>query len=389
MPSNESSKILIVAAEASSCLYARRLLELWRAQGLNVEAFGVGDEAMAKIGFENLAKAEDLAVVGLQEVFAHWSVIKTAFHKLVAAAQLRKPQVVLLLDYPGFNLRLAKRLKKMGLPIVYYISPQVWAWKTGRVKLIRETIDRMLVVLPFEKEFYAKHDMQVDFVGHPLLDEMSEELLSKEFQAERRARYGIRDFDLVLALMPGSRRSELRHHLETQLRVAERLQKRLKNLKVMLFVAPGFDKDELLKGAGELSSSIILVKDEPFKMISLADVILCASGTATLMVGLMLKPMVVMYKMNGLTAWLAKRIVKSTRFFALINLVLDKKVVEELFQGDASVERLEQELFDLLSDPNRRSNLAVELSQARHRLGTTGATERVSEIVSGYWGKVK
>ena len=172
MPSNDSRKILIVAAEASSCLYAQRLLQHWKLNGQLVEAFGIGNDAMALEGFECLARAEDLAVVGVQEVIAHWSVIKNAFYRVLAEVEKRRPQVVLLLDYPGFNLRLAKKLKTMGIPVVYYISPQVWAWKSGRVKTIQNVVDKMLVIFPFEVDFYALHGVQVEFVGHPLLDEL-------------------------------------------------------------------------------------------------------------------------------------------------------------------------------------------------------------------------
>ncbi len=173
MPTSASNRILIIAAEASSCLYAQRLLQHWKKQDFNVEAFGIGDTAMAAEGFECLARAEDLAVVGLAEVFAHWSEIKAAFNLMVDQAKERRPQVVLLLDYPGFNLRFAKKMKALGIPVVYYISPQVWAWKTGRVKTIREVVAKMLVVFPFEKDFYAEYNMDVEFVGHPLLDELN------------------------------------------------------------------------------------------------------------------------------------------------------------------------------------------------------------------------
>ena len=148
MPSNGSRKILIVAAEASSCLYAQRLLQHWKKHNISVEAFGIGDASMMAEGFECLGRAEDLAVVGISEVISHWSVIKKAFNDCVAAALERKPDVVLLLDYPGFNLRFASKMKAIGIPVVYYISPQVWAWKQGRVKTIKKVVDKMLVVFP-------------------------------------------------------------------------------------------------------------------------------------------------------------------------------------------------------------------------------------------------
>lgn len=385
MPSAASRKILIIAAEASSCLYAQRLLEYWKKHNISVEAFGIGDRAMEAQGFECLGRAEELAVVGIQEVISHWSVIKKAFQDCVAAASHRKPDVVLLLDYPGFNLRFAKKMKAMGIPVAYYISPQVWAWKTGRVKLIKQVIDKMLVIFPFEVDFYAKHGMTVDFVGHPLLDELNPQHFNKENRKIHRAKYGIGEHDTLLALMPGSRNSELKHHLDVQLSAARELLKKHPHLKVALFVAPNFSKEELQARLGDLNFPLMLIKDEPFSMIDLADVVLCASGTATLMVGLLEKPMVIMYRMNGFTAFLAKRFVKATKFFGLINLVLDELVAKEVFQEQADVPHLVRELDELISRPNLRSEMSAKLEKAKDRLGSKGATERVAKALEKYW----
>jgi lipid-A-disaccharide synthase len=380
-------KILIVAAESSSCLYAERLLQWWKKQDSEIEAFGIGNRDMEREGFECLARAEDLAVVGIQEVVSQWSVIKKAFNDLIAAVEKRRPEVVLLMDYSGFNLRFAKRMKALNVPVVYYISPQVWASRPGRVETIRNTVAKMLVIYPFEKEFYKTHQMEVEFVGHPLLDELNPKHFDAEQRAFRRHRYGINEDDLVLALMPGSRRSELKHHMEVQLTAARRLVQRHPRLKIALLVAPNFSKEDLQVWLAGLDFPLMLIKDEPFSMIDLADVVLCASGTATLMVGLLEKPMVVMYRMNPLTAFLAKRIVTSTKYFALINLVLDEKVVEELFQEQASPEGLVAALEPLIASRETRTVMADRLRAAKDRLGTKGATPRVAEILQKFWRK--
>lgn len=386
MPSAASRKILIIAAEASSCLYAQRLLQHWKKHNVSVEAYGIGDRAMEAEGFKCLARAEDLAVVGLLEVLSHWPVIKQAFYDLEDALEDNRPDVVLLLDYPGFNLRFAKQAKAAGIPVVYYISPQVWAWKEGRVKTIRAVVDKMLVVFPFEVPFYDKHAMKVEFVGHPLLDELPphEDGPARDL---RRARYGILPEDVVLALMPGSRNSELKYHLEPQLETARLLLKKHPRLKVAMFVAPNFTKEDVQARLGGLDFPLILIKDEPFSMIDLADVVLCASGTATLMVGLLEKPMVVMYKMNRLTARLAKMFVKATKHFGLINLVLDERAVPELFQEQADPPHLVEELEPLILNPERRKRVQERLRPAKHRLGSTGATERVAQILESYWSQ--
>jgi lipid-A-disaccharide synthase len=385
MPSNDSPKILIVAAEASSCLYAQRLLQHWKKTGAHLQAFGIGNEAMAKEGFECLGRAEDLAVVGIQEVMSHWGVIKKAFYDLLEAARTRRPDVVLLLDYPDFNLRLAKRLKALKIPIVYYISPQVWAWRTGRVKLIQKFVDKMLVVFPFEKDFYASHNVAVEFVGHPLLDELDPEQFNAGRRAVHRSKYGIGPEDVVLALMPGSRDSELKHHLAVQLAAARELHAKNPAVKVALFVAPNFSKEHVQARLSDLDFPLILIKDEPFSMIDLADVVLCASGTATLMVGLLEKPMVIMYRMNPISAFLAKRFVRKTKYFGLINLVLDERVAPELFQEQADVPGLVNQLQGLIKDAAARERMSQGLRPAKSRLGNRGATERVAAVLRPYW----
>lgn len=387
MPAAESRKILIVAAEASSCLYAQRLLQHWKKHNISVEAFGIGDESMAQEGFECLARAEDLAVVGIQEVIAHWPVIKKAFYSLLDAVRTRQPQVVLLLDYPDFNLRLAKKLKALGVPVVYYISPQVWAWRQGRVKLIQKVIDKMLVVFPFEVDFYSQHGVKVEFVGHPLLDELNPKHFDSKGRDLHRAKYGVLADDVLLALMPGSRRSEMNHHMAAQLAAARELQAKFSYLKVALFVAPNFSKEQVQEWLADLDFPLMLIKDEPFSMIDLADVVLCASGTATLMVGLLEKPMVVMYKMNRLTAWLAKAFVKSTKHFGLINLVLDERAVPELFQEQADPQHLVSELEPLIINAEKRRQVAERLRPAKNRLGSSGATLRVAAALESYWNK--
>ncbi len=379
------TQVLIVAAEASSALYAKRLLQLWKSQERNIQAFGIGSREMEAEGFEIVARSEDLAVVGIQEVIAHWGEIKGAFHGLLRAAQSRQPKVALLLDYPDFNLRLAKKLKGLGIPVVYYISPQLWAWRSSRVKTVKSFVDKMLVLFPFEVDFYRRHGVEVEFVGHPLLDELDERYFSEEDFHFRRSRYGIRPGDKLLGLMPGSRKSELKHHLQVQLETARQLVQEQPRLKVALLVAPGLDMEFVRSLLPDrLTYSLILTQAEPFDMIHLCDALVCASGTATLMVGLMQKPMVVMYKMNPLSAFLAKRFVRSTQHFAMVNLILNDRVVPELFQEQAEPEKLASELKPQLFDEVRASRLKSQLGALRGALGEQGATQRVDRALDPY-----
>ncbi len=386
MAGDSEPSVLIIAAEASSSIYAQRLLEHWESQGQNVKTFGIGSRGMEKLGFEVLGRSEDLAVVGLQEVIAHFPLIRKTFHALVDEAAKRKPKFALLLDYPDFNLRLAKKLKKLGIPVIYYISPQVWAWRTGRVNLIKKVVDHILVLFPFEEEFYQKNNMKVSFVGHPLLDELHRESFDDGVRRERRQRYGVLDNEFVIGLMPGSRRSEIKHHLQVQLDTIRVLMKTHPKVRPFLLVAPSLDRDELSHQITGLDLPIQIVKDDPVKMVQLTDAILCASGTATLMVGLMEKPMVIMYRMNSVTAWLAKKLVTHTKFFGLVNLIMDERVVPELFQEQANPEDMAKELGRYISDPQYRESTHAKLKQVKQKLGARGATEKVAKILSEYMG---
>ena len=375
--------VLIIAAEASSSLYAQRLLETWRTEGREVSAFGIGSRDMEKLGFECVGRSEEMAVVGVQEVLKHLPHIRRVYNELLAKTDARKPKLALLMDYPEFNLKLAKDLKARGVKVVYYISPQVWAWRTGRIKTIRKVVDHMLVLFPFEEKFYRDNGVRVDFVGHPLLDELPEPRSNDERKAHRQ-KFGILDGDVVLGLMPGSRRSEIGHHLKTQLDAAAELMRRDPRVRPVLMVAPTLERAEINAQLASFPFPIQLIKESPLDMIDLADVILVASGTATLMVGLMQKPMVIMYRMNSVTAWLARKLVTKTKFFGMANLIMDREIVPELFQEDANPKRLADELQRTIASPTERARVVGDLAQIKDRLGKKGATANVARLLASY-----
>lgn len=383
--SSSGGRVLIVAGEASSSLYAQRILEQWKSRGRPVDAFGIGSQSMEALGFNRLGKSEEMAVVGLSEVIKHFPLIRRVYKSLLTECDRVKPDFALLLDYPDFNLRLAKDLKARGIKVVYYISPQVWAWRRGRVNLIRNVVDEMLVLFPFEEPFYREHGVKVTFVGHPLLDELElrRHHAMQDFRL-RRERYGIQPFEFVLALMPGSRESELRHHLRVQLAAAELLTKRYPQVRPVLLCAPTIERERLQEAVSELSVTVQIVKDEPLDMIEMADVVLVASGTATLMVGLLEKPMVIMYRMSPITGWFAKRLVTHTKYFGMVNLILGKESARELFQEAASPEGMASELEKLLDEKIRAAKVN-ELAELKNRLGAVGATGRVVERLETYF----
>ncbi len=371
---------MIVAAEASSAHYALKLMQYWKSQGKDYSFFGVGSDAMEKEGFERLGKSEEMAVVGAAEIFAHFSHLKSVFNQLVEQARIRKPNVVVVMDYPEFNLYLSRKLHAMGIKVYYYISPQVWAWRKSRVETIKKFCEKAFLLFPFEVEFYQSRQVPFEFVGHPLLDEIDPDLLDPVKIQYQKEKFGITKTEKLLALMPGSRRGELDKHLDIQLEVARRLLKKYEHLRLAIFVAPTIRKEEMLARLENFRSPYILLQDDPNKMISIADYILVASGTATLMVGLLLKPMVIMYRLSWLTGVFGRMLVK-VKFFGLVNLILDREVVPERKLAQANPDELFKLMDRYLTDPSYTAQTIESLKELRHRLGEKGATARVAKAL--------
>lgn len=377
----------MVAAEASSVTYAQRILEMWNQQGRKVQAFGVGSLEMENLGFQRIGKSEEMAVVGLAEIVSHYGHLKSVFDNLVAEAEKRRPKVAIVMDYPEFNLMLAKKLHALGIPVVYYISPQVWAWRKGRVKTIKQYCKKVFVLFPFEVPFYEEHQVPCEFVGHPLLDEIEDRLMDDaNYLKIHRNQIGIADNDIVLGLMPGSRRAELAQHFQIQLDTARILAKKYPNLKIVILTAPNFSKEQMQDYLEDFRLPYILLKDESFRMIHVVDMMLVASGTATLQVGLLKKPMVIMYKMKWLTGVIAKLIVRGTKYFGLVNLILGKEAVPERFQAEANPENLAALLERYIKDPSYKAQVIEDLTQVRQHLGDKGATRRVVQALDEYLG---
>lgn len=379
---SQETSVLMVAAEASSCHYALKILQEWKNKGLKIKAFGVGSLEMEKAGFERLGKSEEMAVVGLSEVLSEYSKLKAVFDRLVEEAQKRRPQVVVVMDYPGFNLRLAKKLHALGLKVVYYISPQVWAWKKNRIHAIKKYCDKVLLLFPFEVPFYQKHQVPYEFVGHPLLDDFDDKFLDPSYRKYQRSRFGIQPNDQVLGLMPGSRKGELKNVFPQQLRVAARLMRKHPDLKLVILGAPTVEREQLLEYLEDFRFPYQILKSDPNEMIMLTDWILAASGTATLMVGLQEKPMVIMYRTSAITAVLAKLLVRG--YFGLVNLILEDEVVPERFQWKATDNELYSLLDNWISHPESQQAVVKKLSLLKTKLGDKGATQRVVEVLSRY-----
>lgn len=375
---------MIVAAEASSAHYALKLMAHWKAAGKDYHYFGVGSDEMEQQGFERFGKSEEMAVVGAAEILSQYSKLKLVFDQLVNAAKTRQPKVVIVMDYPEFNLFLSRKLHAFGLKVFYYISPQVWAWRKSRVETIKKFCVKAFLLFPFEVDFYKSRQVPYEFVGHPLLDELDPELYDEQKIKSRREKYGITDKEKILALMPGSRRGELDQLLDIQLATARLLLQKHPHLRIMIFVAPTIKKEEMQARLENFKSPYILLQEDPYHMISLAHYVLVASGTATLMVGLMHKPMVIMYKLSRLTGLFAQIFVRGIKHFGLVNLILGREVVPERKQSAVNP----QELFKLtdrfITDEKYNEETISQLKEISKYLGEKGATARVARALETY-----
>ncbi len=382
---------MMIAAEASSTHYAAQLIREWQSQLKSktlpfdkIDFFGVGSLEMESLGFSRIGKSEEMAVMGIVEIAQHYSFLKNIFYQLVEIAEKQRPDVVILMDYPDFNLRLAKKMKVMGIKVFYYISPQVWAWRKSRIHDIKRDCEKVFLLFPFEQKFYEQYQVPYEFVGHPLLDDLNPDLLDQQKIQFQRSKYGIGPKEKVLALMPGSRRSEIEQNFQIQQDVAKNLSLKYSHLRILVCVAPPLSKEYIQQKMENFNSPYILIKEDPNQMISLADYVLVASGTATLMVGLLEKPMVIMYRMKWLTGVIGQILIRGIKYFGLVNLILDEEVVPERKQGDVTVPEITKLMDRYISDSAYAEKTIQNLKKVKLLLGDKGAARRVVQSLNQY-----
>jgi lipid-A-disaccharide synthase len=372
-------EVLIVAAEASADLHAARALEELRRLRPGVRAFGVGGPRLREAGLEALWPAEDLSVMGIAEVLPRVPRILAILRGLREAAVARRPAVALLVDSPDFNLRLAKHLKGQGVKVVYYVSPMIWAWRRGRARKIARLVDRMLCILPFEVRFYEGTGVAARFVGHPLAERPP-----PATRAAYRAGLGLAPGRTTVALLPGSRPSELARMFPAMLEAAELLRARHPDAQFVVPMASTL-REEAMRPflASHATLDVRLVPGRADEAVGASDVALVKSGTSTLETALMQRPMVVVYKMAWLSYVVAKIFVRMAHF-ALVNILAGRAVVPELLQAQASPARMAAEAERLLSDAGAREAQLRGLVEVRGTLGEPGAARRVAEEVAAF-----
>jgi lipid-A-disaccharide synthase len=372
-------EVLIVATEASADLHAARALEELRALRPGIRAFGMGGPRLREAGLEALHRAEELSVMGIAEVIPAIPRILRILGNLSRASAERRPVAALLVDSPDFNLRLAKRLKKLGIPVVYYVSPTVWAWRRGRVRTIRKVVDRMLCILPFEERFYEGTGVSARFVGHPFAERPT------PAPPERyRAALGLDPGRTTVALVPGSRHGEIERILPEMLDAAERIRARRPDTQFVLPVASTIREADLEPHlASHKTLEVRLVPGRAEEVVGASDAALVKSGTSTLEAALMLRPMVVVYRLSWLS-WVVGRLLVKVAHVALVNLLAGRRLVPELLQGDARGERMANEIDRLLDDPAARDAQLAGLREVRASLGAPGAPRRVAEEIARF-----
>jgi lipid-A-disaccharide synthase len=358
-------KVLISAGEASGDLYAAGLVDALRGRRPDLEFFGCAGPRMQKAGVRPVVDAHSLAVVGLIEVLAHIPRIYGEYRKLLAAARAERPELAILTDSPDFNLRVARQLKKLGIPVFYLVAPQVWAWRKGRLPLMRRTIDRLLCIFPFEPEFFARQGIDAVYIGHPL----TRLVQPSASRAELRRRLGIPDTTPLIALLPGSRTGEAARHLPILLETVETIQDALKPAKprFILAVPPGTTPTESKFRERISSASIQLLEGKTWDVLVCADVALAASGTVTVEACLLGTPMVTFYKVNNLSWWMGKALVR-VPFYTMVNLVAGRKIVPEFIQHQMTPENLARETLALLENAAAREGMRGDLSEVAEKL---------------------
>ena len=371
-----NKKIFIVAGEASGDLHGADLTRALFTLDPEVTLMGMGGEQMRQAGVQLLVDAGNLAALGVTDTLYHLVRLSRAFFRLRAALAAERPDLLILIDFPDFNFLLARASRRMGIPVLYYISPQVWAWRPGRVRTLKRLVEKMLVIFPFEEALYREAGVPVTFVGHPMVDR----LRNVPTREEARRHLGCRESDVVVGLLPGSREAEIAHHLPVLQGAVAQIVQAKPEVCFLLAVAnslPPRTTGRLLEAS---NSHIRSVSGQTYQVMRAADLLITASGTATLEAGLLGTPMIIIYRVSQLT-WLAGKLLVDVPSIGMVNLVAGKRVVPELVQNDFTSERVAETALELLHSPGVLGAIRRELGGVRGRLGEEGASLRAAREV--------
>src|SRR5579864_6805646 len=365
--------LLISAGEASGDMYAARLAAALQKR-MDLALFGMGGPQMRAAGVDVITDYSEVSVVGITEILSHLPSLIRAMRHLVSEAQRRKPSFAILTDFPGFHLRLARKLRPLGVRNIYYICPQFWAWRPWRVRVVRRRFAQALCVFPFEEAFFGDARVPTRFIGHPLVGAVQATQTRGEFCLQ----HSLDPSQPIVAILPGSRHSELTQHMpvirEACLRIHEQ-----RRTQFVIAAAAHSNISELRTG-WNAALEVHVVENQSYNALAAADAAIVSSGTATVEAALLNTPMVVIYRVTPLTALLAKPLVR-TSYFSMVNLIAERRVVPELIQKDFTPPKVAEEVLRLLSDPGARKELRSGLAEVRNRLGPPGAIDRAADAI--------
>jgi lipid-A-disaccharide synthase len=366
------TQILLSAGEASGDMYAAELAAALKAR-VNCEIFGMGGDQMRAAGVNVITDYSQVSVLGITEILAHLPQLIRAMRGLVDSAKKRRPLLAILTDFPGFHLRLARKLKPLGVRNIYYVCPQFWAWRPWRVHIVRRRFALALCIFPFEEKFFGDAGVPVKFIGHPLVGNVAPTQSREAFFAA----HNLDPSKKLVTILPGSRNSELKRHLPV---LREACFKIHKEMPVQFVVAAAPGRSGLLQHAWLAGLNAHVIEGQTYDALAHADASIVSSGTATVEAALLDAPMVVVYRVTPLTAILAKPLVR-TEFFSMVNLIATREVVPELIQKDFTPEKVATQTLHLLRDSSTTSTMRADLAEVRRKLGPPGAVERAADAI--------
>lgn len=371
-----SRKIIIVAGESSGDFHGASLIKALRKLDPAIEISGVGGARMASAGARIDFDIKELSIIGFTDVIKNILKIKKLFSELLLNIDTERPDLVVLIDYPGFNLKLASALKKRNIPVIYYISPQIWAWWKSRIKTIKNVVDKMIVVFKFEETLYEDHGVDVSFVGHPLLDKTHLGLNREDIINKLK----LNDQNPIIGLAPGSRKMEIERILPILLKSVKKIKQKLPKAQFTLLKSTALEDGLYAAKINQSKLAGIISQNQTYEFLEVCDFVLVASGTATLETAIMEKPMIIVYKVSFLN-WLIARMLIKVPFIGLVNVVAGERIVPEFIQYQAKPDLIAGKALELLSDKQALLNTKIELKKVKDTLGTSGASKRAAGII--------
>ena len=372
-------KLMMVAGEVSGDVHGEGLIRSLRQNHADADLFGIGGKKMLREGFRPYFMLDTMQAHGFVELAGHLPRLYKTLWRMRDALEEESPDALVLIDYPGFNLKLAAYASEKGIPVIFFNSPQIWAWRKGRLDTIKRVVDKMIVLFPFEEEIYQQAGVDVSWVGHPLLDEIGQESDS----AALRENCGLRADLPLLAIAPGSRPSEMRKHLPTMLEALPEIEKKIGEFQCILPVAESLDFDEVRRKASSSSVYVAVVPEQFLESVRASDAAVIASGTASLQTGLALKPFVIVYRVSPLTYMIA-RVLAETKYIGMVNVLADKEIVPELLQNEFTVSSITDHAVRLLQDHDYRGTMISELKKIGLKLGEPGAYRRAAKCIEDF-----